>query len=307
MPLFVFKLEQSVTSTGPPSYLCEEEGEIALAGTPSFQEELIIRAITRSSSEHVNPERQCLVDVQLPSHSYDVLPPAYTPLDESLHFFSIRDGFIYAAPRISGADSTPFPRYQLLVQNTRSGKPLLLKIRRLLASESRIAATGSREVEFDDDTTLYTIENLGVKVLRLSSKFGSVEIRGRQRGTLKGYIELQTSGIKPSTANHHSFGGYQKLWHITKNAEGDALRQENAAKIQKYGYRPSDEINRDLLFSVRNGPRIKEVQWKDPRGQPVATETDSKSIEILDNVNLKTRDLIVTCWCARQWVQGAMD
>ena len=256
---------------------------------------------------NVNSEPILPATVQPPGPADDVLPPAYTPLNESLHFFSIKDGFIYAAPRIFGGINTSFPRYQLWVEHTRSGKPLLLKIRRLLASESRIAAFGSREIEFDFDTTLYIIENLGAKALRLSSKFGPIEIRGRHQGAVKGYIELQTAGAKASIAERLSFGGSQKFWHITKNANGDSLREENAAKMQKYGYRPSDEINKDLLFLIRKDPRTKEVHWRKPGNQLLAIESDANLLNILEAVDLRTRDLIVTCWCAIKWAEGSVN
>jgi hypothetical protein len=281
-------------SDQPPAY-SRSDDSTALASAGIHDLDQIESLLNRARSASLIPPDE----ENPPDIADEALPPKYTPLNESLHLFSIQGSIIHGIPRNSSG-SLPVARYQLGYESTRSGRPCQLKIRRLLASESRSALRG---VEFDDDLILYLLENLAAK-LPFGRGIGAIEIRGRQAGTLSGCIQLPSENLRASVTK--SLGGSRRFWHITKNAAGDALREENAAKIQKYGYRPSDEQNKNLLYSVRKSPKSKTTEWRGREGQLVAIETATAALEIIGNVDRRTRDLIVTCWCAEMWAKGSL-
>jgi hypothetical protein len=232
-------------------------------------------------------------------------PPSYTPLNESLHLFSVKIPFIYAAPKLNNLSADRLaPRYQLSCEYTRSGQPFILKIRRLLRSEIRSLepldnkVSSTRHVVFDDDTTIYYVENMAAK-MAFSKGIGPIEIRGRQAGTLAGSIQFPSPGFRSSA----------KFWHISRNPHGDALKKHNEAKMQKYGYKPADEVNRDLCFSIRRDSKSQQTEWRSGKGQIIAVEHISGDLEIVDDTMLdrKARDILVTCWCARKWANGALS
>lgn len=208
------------------------------------------------------------------------LPPAYTAHNENVSAFSLDFPFIYAtSPAV-------VPRYQLFAEYSRTGKPQKLQIRRLLITESRRLSASSRRlstvssasskskasdsvgVEYDDDTTLYVIQN--------------EIIRGRRARTLPGHVKIDRGATK-----------YQ-FWHMTRNEAGDALRKENEKKIQKHGYHSRDEWNKILLYETQKS------KWKTADGSVVAHE-HTDSLEIVKTVDITERDMLVTCWVSKRW------
>jgi hypothetical protein len=255
--------------------------------------------------KYANRDNDEIIECAPPGANEELSPPSYTPLNESLHWFSINIPFIDAASKQSDPSPNQFtPRYQLSCEFTRNGQPFLLKIRRLLRSEirsidsNRGKASSKGHVEFDDDTTIYVIENMAAK-MAFSRGIGPIEIRGRQAGTLKGIIQLPSS----------SFRSTDKFWHITRNPHGDALKKHNEAKMQKYGYKPADELNRDLRFTARKDSRFQQTEWRNRKDQIIAVEHNSGDFEIVDNAMLdrKARDILVTCWCAQKWANGTLN
>jgi hypothetical protein len=147
----------------------------------------------------------------------------------------------------------------------------------------------SPKVEFDDDTTLYQIENLGALSV---FKGQNIEIRGRRAKTLPGHITMHEEERKC------------EFWHMTRNPAGDALKKENERKMQKYGYRSDAEWNKKLLFSAITRIREDKVDWRDENRKLVAAETGAGGFNIADEVNEKIRDALITCWIARRWGTG---
>lgn len=208
------------------------------------------------------------------------LPPAYTAHNENVTAFSLEFPFIYAtSPAL-------VPRYQLCAEFSRTGRPQKLQIRRLLITESRRLSSASRRlstisagsskskasdsagVEYDDDTTLYVIQN--------------EMIRGRRARTLPGHVKIDR-GL-----------GKCQFWHMTRNEAGDSLRKENEKKIQKHGYHSKDEWNKNLLYEVQKS------KWKTADGSDVAQER-SDSLEIVKTIDITERDMLVTCWVSKRW------
>jgi len=94
---------------------------------------------------------------------------------------------------------------------------------------------------------------------------------------------------------------------IARNPAGDAMRAENGKKMQKFGYRPAGEWNRNMLLSAVSGlsSRGRGVVWRDRSGEAVATETDG-TLHIENKVEQRLRDALITCWVAKQWGTGDM-
>jgi hypothetical protein len=213
------------------------------------------------------------------------LPPTYSAFDDTINSFTLREPLVFTV-----GNSEPRPRYQLSEERSRSGKPYRVRIRRLLPTESRrlslpICDIAKRRVDFDDDTTLYTITNLGALSI---FKGQNIEMRGRRANTLPGYISFKENG---------------EFWHITRNPAGDALKKENEKKMKKYGYRSDDEWNRKLLFRATVCPGEAKYDWRDGAGQVIAHEID-RSFDIASVVDQRTKDTLVTCWVARRWGAG---
>lgn len=226
-----------------------------------------------------NEDEEPSVPALSPQLSPDAeLPPAYTAHNENVAAFSLEFPFIYAtSPAV-------IPRYQLFAEYSRTGKPQKLQIRRLLINESRKMSSASRRLstvsatsakskaseslEYDEDTTLYVIQN--------------EMIRGRRARTLPGHVQIDR--------------GFGKclFWHMTRNEEGDALRKENEKKIQKYGYHSKDEWHKNFLYEVQKS------KWRDKDGTVVANE-DSDSLEIVKWLDVSERDMLVTCWASTRW------
>lgn len=203
-------------------------------------------------------------------------PPDYAPLDALARSFRLEAPLVYATKTSST------PRYQLMQEFTRSGRPKMLSIRRLMASESRSQSLPSSSLEvprirYDEDGTMYTIT--------------SYEMRGHRSSTLGGSIKLETGLALLG-------GKCAKIWHLTKNKRRDSLNPENEARMLKHGYRASDEWDKRLLFSIKKGI------WLDKDGKQVAIEQDEKerSFEVLGNISGPRKDLMVSCWMMRIWM-----
>jgi hypothetical protein len=219
----------------------------------------------------------------------DAPPPSYSAFDESLCCFALRAPLIYTL-----ASGSIRPRYQLSQEHSRSGIQYRLRIRRLLPTESRrlsIPTPGRPcKIDFDEDTTLYLIENLGAFSVFKGQR---IEIRGRKAKTLPGHITLNEED------------GKWEFWHLTRNPAGDSLKKENERKMQKYGYRSDDEWNKNLLFRADACPRDGKVDWRDADGKTIATEIDGK-FDIATHVDQKTKDALVTCFVARRWATRSL-
>jgi hypothetical protein len=203
-------------------------------------------------------------------------PPDYAPVDV------LASSFRLDAPLIYATQTSNTPRYQLLQEFTRSGKPRKLSIRRLLPTETRCASLPSaplppvKTLQYDEDGTMYTITSYGMK--------------GHRSSTLAGSIQLESG--------KRLLGGQRtKIWLHTKNARRSCLNPENEARLIKYGYHTDDEWDKRLLFSVKRGV------WMDGDGRKVAIEEDNRAqFEVLGRVDRKQRDLLVSCWIMRAWM-----
>lgn len=224
--------------------------------------------------------------------------PEYTAFDETLGSFELRVPLINA--RNNNGETRP--RYQFSQELTKSGKPWRLKIRRVLPTESRrlsipnaSSTSKARVVEYDDDTTLYIVEDQGALN---PFKGPSVEIRGRRAKTLPGIIKMHSGGRQ---------AGSCEFWHMTKSLANDSLKKENEKKMQKYGYQANDEWNKKKLFSTdsRLG-RASKVGWKNKEGKVVAIE-DGDAFQVMIGVDQRMKDALVTCFVARRWASGKLS
>lgn len=223
--------------------------------------------------------------------------PEYTAFDETLGSFEFRLPLIYA--RNNNGETRP--RYHLSQELTKSGKPWRLKIRRVLPTESRHLSSASytppskaRVIEYDDDTTLYIVEDRGALNM---FKSRSVEIRGRRANTLPGIVKIHSGG---------RFAGSCEFWHMTKNSAKNNLKKENEERIQKYGYHVTDEWRKKKLFSTNSRlGRASKNGWKDEEGKIVANECGDM-FEVVSGVDQRTKDALVTCFVAQRWASGKL-
>ncbi|KAF2794326.1 hypothetical protein K505DRAFT_212948, partial [Melanomma pulvis-pyrius CBS 109.77] len=202
-------------------------------------------------------------------------PPDYATVDALASSFRLDAPFVYATK------TSNTPRYQLMQEFTRSGKPRKLSVRRLLPSETRSASLPSSSLDspvlrlrYDEDGTMYTIT--------------TYEMRGHRSSTLAGSIKLET-GMSVLGAK------WTKFWLFTKNARRDSLNPENEARLLKYGYHADEEWDKRLLFSVKRGV------WEDGERRRVAVE-NGREFETLGEVSGPRRDLLVSCWLKRVWM-----
>ncbi|KAF2117115.1 hypothetical protein BDV96DRAFT_19260 [Lophiotrema nucula] len=212
------------------------------------------------------------------SPSYVEPPPDYAPHDALAQSFRLVLPFVYTTK------TSTMPRYQLMQEFTRSEKPRRLRIRRLMATESRrhcslpSPSLAGPQIRYDEDGTMYSIT--------------SYEMRGHRSSTLPGHIKLETGGGKLSG------GKWTKIWHVTKNTRRDSLNPDNDARLQKRGYQPDEEWDRRLLFFAKKG------RWDDPKGDRIATE-DGDVFEFVNGGMVGWRkDLLISCWVMRRWMTG---
>lgn len=220
--------------------------------------------------------------------------PKYTAFDETIGAFELDVPLILAR----NSDGATRPRYHLSQEFTKSSKPWRLKIRRLLPTESRhlsipnTSSSRTRVIDYDDDTTLYIIEDQGALN---PFKRRSVEIRGRRAKTISGIIKLQSGGRSAGSCD---------FWHMTRNAAKNSSRVE---KMQKYGYHADDEWEKKKLYSSNSRlGTAKEIVWKNEHGKIVANE-DGDAFEVMRDVDQKTKDALVTCFVARRWASGKLS
>ncbi|EON64354.1 hypothetical protein W97_03585 [Coniosporium apollinis CBS 100218] len=272
---------------------------------------------------------------ETPGASNDDLPPTYTPLDDAATTFALHAPLIYT---ISSSSHTP--RYQLSVLTTKSGKPYQLRIRRLLATESRrlsLARSYSAPgyVESAAHVSPVPPASRGSPVSPGPSRGSIASISGRRdsavaydnEGTLyeaKNVSALggwagtsvaagiEIRGCRASTlpglirlekGSSLTAGKWWKFWHLTRNKANDSLREENERKMQKYGYHADEEWNRELLYRAKAGKG--EVEWAGGNGRVVAVEC-GEAFRILGQLDGGMRDLLVACWAARCWSLGEM-
>lgn len=224
-------------------------------------------------------------------------PPLYSLHDTQAQSFSLRGSLIYSeSPSYT-------PRFQLSQRLTKTGKPYQLRVRRLLTSESRrlsLPANGKgkgkekqRVLDYDDETTMYIITNPSI----LSGLKGAVEIKGCRSSCVRGAVHMEV-GTRLK-------GKVFKFVHVTRNATADYLLEENEKRMQKYGYRASEEWNRELLFTLK--PDRKGLRWIHADGRVIAID-DEDGFRLQGNetgeVERQMRDLLVTCWTAKNWVVG---
>lgn len=222
------------------------------------------------------------------------LPPSYTHFDEYAKVFSMCNGII----NIVNADRAEKPRYQLKQQLAKSGRLWRLQIRRLLPSESRRLSMSSRDVDFDADTMLYDAENLAA-LYALRNRM-EVQIKGRKAGTLQGHIEVRDKG-----RDGHEF------LQCTRPASKHWSREENMKKMNRWGWRADDELEKTSLFTRRSLGRGRHAEWKhkdeltDVVGI-IAVEMDGELV-LQRDVPDKLRDALVTCWATKHWMMGTLD
>ncbi|KAJ4298859.1 hypothetical protein N0V90_004102 [Kalmusia sp. IMI 367209] len=228
-----------------PQSLCSQQTSLE----PSTSAHTSQTASSRSDLETYDPN---LAPTLL--HTSSDLPPTYTPAD------ALARNFVLSAPFICTTRTSNLPRYHLKQDLSHSGKPTKLSMRRLLPAEARALSHSSSLPLYDDSTTLYTcIVQAPLTTTNFSRTF---EMRGRRSSALSGIVTFHSS------KNLLGRGGV-KVWHWTRSATRDALRPENEARMNKYGYRAEEEWNKRLLFSVKGvfgGWEWEEVAWEDGKG-----------------------------------------
>lgn len=199
------------------------------------------------------------------------------PLDPKTCEFKLQGTFIYA---------DNIPKYQLSERFTRSGKPMKLSIRRLMASESTIPPA---QIKYDDEGTMYHMQV--IQMFGELVKFGGREMRGHRASTL-GFVALETGTTILGTK-------FTKFWQLTRNRGRDSLRPENETRLQRHGYQPDTEWDQKLLFVVKKGV------WEDDMGKEFAKDRgmDFQIREGAISVDERwKRDLLLSCWIWRMWI-----
>jgi hypothetical protein len=219
-------------------------------------------------------------------------PPSYAPVDELARSFRLQ------APFIHTTKTSSMPRYQLMQEFSRSGRPRKLHIRRMMAAESRSHSLPSTPrspsfgpvIRYDEEATMYTMNCYEL----MNTGYRSYEMKGLRSSTLGGTIKAKTG--------KSLLGRWTKIYHMTKNASKDSLNVENEARMQKYGYHADDEWDKRLLFCVRKGV------WQDEEGRVVAREGRRGEVDICDTLNNEgwKRDLLVACWVLCIWSRDGL-
>ncbi|KAF2680740.1 hypothetical protein K458DRAFT_421086 [Lentithecium fluviatile CBS 122367] len=220
-------------------------------------------------------------------------PPDYAPVDELARSFRLE------APLIHTTKTSNMPRYQLMQEFSRSGRPRKLHIRRLMAAESRSHSLPSTPlspsygpvIRYDEDATMYTMNCYEL----IGTGYRSYEMRGYRSSTLGGIIKAESGKSLLS-------GKWTKIWHMTKNSRKDSLNVENEARLQKYGYHADDEWNKRLLFYVKKGI------WENGEGRVVAQEGKKGEVEVCETIGNEgwKRDLVVSCWIMQMWMREGL-
>jgi hypothetical protein len=139
-----------------------------------------------------------------------------------------------------------------------------------------LASRSLADINFDKDGALYTITGL--------------EMKPQRQTALREAFRLEAgSGLR---------GWWCRIYRVTKNPARDSLDPRNQRRIEKYGYHPGDEWTKQLLFRVRKGV------WVDAEGKKVAIEQGGaeRQFQIAGKVEGAQRDLLVSCWVMREWI-----
>ncbi|KAH6666526.1 hypothetical protein F5X68DRAFT_55010 [Plectosphaerella plurivora] len=235
------------------------------------------------------------------------LPPDYARQDPDVRCFSLQAPFISAAPvslPTAAVAPVPLPRYQISQLRSSLGKPYKLSLRRLTATESRRASfvlsssSGSsppQRIDFDDDLVVYEISNTAA-LHRFSAASANVQIVGCKARALKGHIEL---------ADLSKRTGACRFWHNRRKA--DAAIDATQGKMRKWGYKPEDEWNRNVLFDVGTESSASRGRpWKDERGNVLAIENES-DLKFLGMVDQPMKEALLACWATRRWVLNQLE
>lgn len=206
--------------------------------------------------------------------------------------FTLNGRYIYEATATQYAAS-----YHVSTRNTQSGKPWQLQVSRLLPSEARrlsVAANNAADepfIRYDDDLTLYSGEKITIPI-SIGQK-PLLVIRGLKRGTVQGSIIMERSGKS------------YNFWHMTpiRRALTKAENERMQALMHRRGYRDSDDWKKTLLLSVqeRKTKGSGELEWIDEDKAIVAIEKESK-LDVIDQLTVEKRDLIVACWACKNFV-----
>ncbi|KAH7347241.1 hypothetical protein B0T11DRAFT_140544 [Plectosphaerella cucumerina] len=237
-------------------------------------------------------------------------PPDYARQDPDVRCFSLQAPFISAAPfspsTTTSFEPLPLPRYQLSQLRSSLGKPYKLSLRRLTATESRRASltlssssTSSssaprQRIDFDDDLVVYEVSNTAA--LHRFSHSANVQIIGCKARSLRGHIEL---------ADLSKRTGACRFWHLRRKA--DAIVDASQDKMRKWGYKPEDEWNKDLLFDVgAESAASRGRPWKDGSGNILAIESGS-DLKFVETVDLPKKEAMLACWATRRWVLNQLE
>ncbi|QDS70977.1 hypothetical protein FKW77_007410 [Venturia effusa] len=220
--------------------------------------------------------------------------PGYTAIDETSGSFELLAPLIH----VRSSNGETRPRYHISQELTRSGKPWRLKIRRVLPTESRLLSSPTntslskvQAIDYDNDTTLYMIEDRGALSM---FKSRSVEIRGRRANTLPGMINIDIGG---------RYTGSCEYWHTKKKSANSLM---NGEKMQKYGYHASDDWKKTKLFSTNFRLGTRKIGWKDKNGKTVALE-EGGNFQVMSGLDQRTKDALITCFVAQKWASGKLN
>jgi len=220
-------------------------------------------------------------------------PPDYAPVDEHARSFRLEAPFIYTTK------TSNTPRYQLMQEFSKSGRPRKLHIRRMMASESRSHSLRSASlspsfgpvIRYDEEATMYTMDCFEL----IGTGYKSFEMHGLRSSTLGGTIKAESGKSLLG-------GKWTKMWHMTKNAKKSYMNVENEARMQKYGYHASEEWDKRLLYCVRKGV------WEDGEGRVVAREGAKGGLETCDAIGNERwkMDAVVSCWVLHIWMRDGV-
>ena len=216
------------------------------------------------------------------------------------------DTFQLSYPFIYTTKAEFTPMYHVSTRNMNSGEPWQLQISRLLPSEvRRLGETRSdgipHFIRYDDDLTLYLAQKLVAPISINIGKKSQMCITGSKKGTLRGkIIMLKLSGR----------GKAYKFVHMTPiiRETGLAAEAKYRALMEKRGYHTSDDWRSELLFHVKEAKSkgLTELIWTDEYKAVVAVEKDQLTMTTNDALEQERRDLLLTCWASKAWIQENM-
>ncbi|KAF2648188.1 hypothetical protein K491DRAFT_699099 [Lophiostoma macrostomum CBS 122681] len=233
------------------------------------------------------------------------MPPSYSACDTLASSFRLHGPLIYATK------TSTTPRYQLLQEFSRRGEPRRLHIRRLMPTESRrcslptlprtLTRRSTSDIPYDEEATMYTMTRFD----NLWDKTSSYEMRGLRSSTLGGIVVVEKGKSVLG-------GRWVKIWQKTRNRRNDSLNPENEDRLNRYGYQPEEEWDKNCLFTVKGGKKRKGVgvwNWSDGEGRRAGVEEDGgldgeRRFEVLGVQDGWKKDLMVACWVMKVWMGG---